>query len=89
MDSLMQQIMSEPPTTITTKDLAYLKDALSWELTAFKKCQHFAQECTSPQISQAIDIAGQMHLRHYQRLLNQVDPKSALRNTNQTNQILQ
>jgi len=32
------QIMEQPPEYITTKDLAYLKDALSWELTAMKKC---------------------------------------------------
>ena len=38
------QIMEQPPEYITTKDLAYLKDALSWELTAMKKCYHFSME---------------------------------------------
>ncbi len=30
-----------PPRVITTKDLLYLKDALSWELNAFKKFHFF------------------------------------------------
>lgn len=31
-----------PPRVITTKDLLYLKDALSWELNAFKKFHFFS-----------------------------------------------
>lgn len=27
---------------LTTKDLNYLKDEMSWELLAFKKCHHYA-----------------------------------------------
>jgi hypothetical protein len=64
-----QPVMQTPPQVITTKDHAYLKDQLSWLLLAAKKCRHFAQECTDPQIAQAIDQAGQMHQRHYLLLL--------------------
>jgi hypothetical protein len=64
-----QAIMEQPPQVITTKDFLYLKDQLSWELLAMKKCHHFAQECSDPQIRQVIDTAGQMHQRHYQLLL--------------------
>jgi hypothetical protein len=64
-----QPLVMEPPQVITTKDLLYLKDQLSWQLNAMKKCAHFAQECTDPQIKQALDTAGKMHLRHYQTLL--------------------
>ncbi|MFM1653145.1 hypothetical protein ACI7RC_13700 [Brevibacillus sp. B_LB10_24] len=64
-----QPMMMTPPAVVTTKDLAYLKDAMSWTLLAMKKCAHFAKECTDPQIGQAIDRAGQMHLRHYNLLL--------------------
>ncbi|UUZ82457.1 ferritin-like domain-containing protein [Paenibacillus sp. P26] len=65
---------------ITTKDLLYLKDALSWELNAFKKFHYFAQQATNPQIKQALDKAGQMHQRHYQKLLThlQVDNNTAM-----------
>ncbi len=64
-----------PPRVITTKDTMYLKDALSWELIAFKKFHFYAQQVTDPQIKQALDKAGQMHQRHYQKLLThlQVD----------------
>lgn len=58
-----------PPRIITTKDALYLKDALSWMLIAFKKFHHFAQEATDPEVKQALNKAGQMHQRHYQRLL--------------------
>lgn len=69
-----------PPRVITTKDLLYLKDAMSWELDAFKKFHFFAQHATNPQIKQALDKAGQMHQQHYQKLLThlQVDNNSAM-----------
>ncbi|MGO4268752.1 hypothetical protein AB4Z22_02720 [Paenibacillus sp. TAF58] len=62
-------IMQVPPQVITTKDSQFLKDQLSWELLAMKKCRHFAQECSDPEISQLIDKAGQMHQQHYMLLL--------------------
>ncbi|WP_199620262.1 hypothetical protein [Paenibacillus alkalitolerans] len=65
-----QPVMQQPPQVITTKDHLYLKDQLSWELIAMKKCRHFAGECSDQEIVQAIDQAGQMHLRHYEMLLN-------------------
>lgn len=64
-----QPILMQPPQVITTKDHLYLKDQLSWELIAMKKCRHFAQECQDPEIRQAIDKAGEMHQRHYNMLL--------------------
>lgn len=75
----------EPPQVITTKDCLYLKDMLSWELLAMKKCYHTAQECIDPQMKQAIDQAGQMHQRHYQILLKhlQHDNQTAMANVQQ------
>lgn len=64
-----QPVMMQPPQVITTKDYLYLKDQLSWELIAMKKCHHFSQECNDPDIQQLIDRAGQMHQRHYELLL--------------------
>lgn len=66
--------MPEPPAVVSLKDGLYLKDALSWELTAMKKCQHFAQECNDPEIKSALDFAGRLHQRHYQILLNHLNP---------------
>ncbi len=71
--------MKEPPNYITTKDLAYLKDAMSWELIAMKKCNKFAQEASSEKIKTALDQAGQMHQQHYQTLLKHVDNNKAMK----------
>lgn len=62
-------LTKQPPAVITTKDLLYLKDHLSWQLNAMKKCAHYARECQDPQLRQALDKAGSMHQRHYQTLL--------------------
>lgn len=68
--SLQQQpLMMTPPNVITTKDLLYLKDMMSWLLDATKKCSHFSRECTDPKIKQVLDRAGQMHQRHYNIIL--------------------
>lgn len=72
-----QARMMTPPEVITTKDLMYLRDAMSWTLLAAKKCAHFAQECQDQDIRQAIDQAGQMHLRHYNMLLQHCKTKNA------------
>jgi hypothetical protein len=69
-----------PPPAITTKDLAYLKDAMSWELMAFKKFHFYAQQCENPDIKQALENCGKMHQDHFQRILThlQVDNDSVL-----------
>jgi hypothetical protein len=71
-----------PPRAITTKDLLYIKDVLSWELLACKKFHHMAQQVSNPQIKQALEKTGQMHQSHYQRLLPhlQVNNNVALAN---------
>lgn len=85
-------VMQAPPQVITTKDSQYLKDQLSWELLAMKKCHHFAQECTDPGTRQLIDKAGQMHQRHYTLLLkhlqnnNTEHMKAVPQSQNQTQQ---
>ncbi|WP_082193044.1 ferritin-like domain-containing protein [Bacillus rubiinfantis] len=66
-----------PPRAITTKDLMYLKDALSWELLAFKKFHFLAEHATNPEIKQALEKAGQMHQNHYQRLLTHLQVDNA------------
>ncbi|MBA4602767.1 hypothetical protein [Thermoactinomyces mirandus] len=59
---------------ISSKDLSYLTDEMSWELLAMKKCYHFANECQDPSVSQLINRIGQMHQRHYEMLLNHLQP---------------
>lgn len=64
-----QPIFQTPPQVITTKDILYIKDMLSWTLLAMKKCAHTAQEISDPDARRAIDELGRMHERHYQVLL--------------------
>lgn len=64
-----QAPIPQPPRVITTKDCSYLKDALSWELIAFKKFHFYAQQATDQQTKQLLDKVGQIHQRHYQKLL--------------------
>ncbi|MCI2256029.1 ferritin-like domain-containing protein [Domibacillus sp. PGB-M46] len=69
-----------PPRALSTKDVLYLKDALSWELLAFKKFHFFAQQVSNSEIKQALEKAGKMHQDHFQKLLAhlQVDNNAAL-----------
>jgi hypothetical protein len=57
------------PQVISTKDLSFLKDEMSWLLIAMKKCAHFATESTDSKIQQALQQVAQMHERHYNMLL--------------------
>jgi hypothetical protein len=57
---------------ISGKDLHYLTDAMSWELLAMKKCHHYAREVQDPEVLSLINHIGQMHQRHYETLLSQL-----------------
>jgi len=71
-------VMTLPPDVITDKDHLYLKDALSWELLAMKKCNHYANICQDQEIASLVKRIGQMHQEHYQRLLGEVNPAKVL-----------
>lgn len=74
------QKMNQPPNVITTKDLAYIQDAMSWELVAMKKCHYFARESQNQKVINQLEKAGRMHQHHYEILLRHL-------NTNQSNQM--
>lgn len=67
------QRMSQPPRMLSTKDCAYLTDALSWELLAAKKAFHLASECSDQQIKYQLEQIGQLHQTHYDILLNHLN----------------
>jgi hypothetical protein len=54
---------------ISSKDLSYLSDEMSWQLLTFKKCHHYAGEIQDQQIKSAIDKIGAMHQMQYEELL--------------------
>lgn len=64
-----QAFMQQPPTVISTKDQLYLTDMLSWNLIAMKKAHFFAKQCQDQEIIQALENAGTMHQRHYEKIL--------------------
>lgn len=72
-----QNVMSQAPNVITTKDLLYLTDIMSWNLMALKKAHFYESQCQVPEISQAMQKACEMHERHYQMVLKHLE------NTNQ------
>lgn len=68
-----QGVMQQPPTIISTKDAMYLTDALSWNLLAMKKAHFYAQQCQEPDLKAAFDSCGQMHQRHYEKILSHLN----------------
>lgn len=74
---MQQNRMPQPPQIVTTKDLLYLKDALSWELDVIKKFYHFSQEAQDSKVKNEINKAAQMHQKHYQVLLKHLNPANS------------
>jgi len=66
-------LYQEPPAVISTKDTMYLTDMLSWNLLAMKKAHFFAQQCHDPEIVSVLESCGQMHQRHYERILSHLN----------------
>ncbi len=67
------QRMTQPPRMLSTKDCAYLTDALSWELLAAKKAHTFAMQCSDVQVKNQLEQIGQLHQTHYDILLNHLN----------------
>jgi len=58
---------------ISTKELNYVKDLLSWELLSTKKCFQYAnQETISPQ-QKVFSDAANIHQQNYESLLNYIN----------------
>lgn len=72
-----QNRMPEPPRIITTKDCLYLTDAMSWELDAIKKFNHFAQETQDSKAKNLMTKAAQIHQKHYSILLKHLNPANS------------
>src|SRR5262245_7313723 len=75
-----QAPIQTPPRVITTKDLLYVKDVLSWELDAFKKFHHSSRHGQGAIIKQSLHKAGQGHQRQCNKQLTQpqVDNNAAM-----------
>lgn len=55
---------------LSSKELNYVKDHLSWELLMAKKYNDYSQQVTDPQLQQTIEDIGKKHQSNYNKLLN-------------------
>ncbi|MFC7064034.1 hypothetical protein [Halobacillus seohaensis] len=74
------QPMEQVPEIVSTKDQLYITDMLSWNLNACKKAHFSAEQCTTPELKQALEDAGQMHQRHYNRILEHLNTNKQMMN---------
>ena len=71
-----QTTFQQPPNMVSTKDAMYLTDTLSWNLLASKKAHFYAQQCKEPELKAAFDRCGQMHQRHYEKILTHLNSQN-------------
>ena len=69
MQANNQANMTSNRNLLSEKELLYIKDYLSWELLAMKKCNEAAMNCQDPQLQQSIRQIGSRHQQHYETLL--------------------
>lgn len=60
-------------TNLSTKELNYIKDFLSWELLMTKKCKQYADQETTPGFSEVFTQAGQIHQANYLNLVKYLE----------------
>ncbi len=58
---------------LSTKELNYVKDLLSWELLSAKKSFQYSNQETNPAHQKVFSDAANMHQQNYQSLLNYID----------------
>lgn len=63
---------------ITAKELEYIADSMSNEDLLIKQCTAAAASCTNPQIQQVLLHQSQVHMQHYQALLNCLQQHQAI-----------
>lgn len=58
---------------ISTKEINYVKDLLSWELLTSKKCFQYANQESNPARQKIFFDTANLHQQNYMGLLNYVD----------------
>ena len=71
-----QMMYQQPPRMISTKDFTYIPDMLSWNLLAMKKAHFYAQTCQDQELKTAFEQCGQIHQRHYERILTHLNTQN-------------
>jgi hypothetical protein len=60
---------NEQMTPLSEKDLAYIKDHMSWELLACKKAYQYAHQTLEPECRQLMFQVAETHQRNFERVL--------------------
>lgn len=58
---------------LSTKEVNYIRDMLSWELLSTKKCYQYATQETNPTHKKTFEDALCAHKQNYMNLLGYVD----------------
>ena len=58
---------------VSTKELNYVRDHLSWELLATKTCHDAAKNTSEQEFKRLFDEAGNVHQRNYEKLLGYLE----------------
>jgi hypothetical protein len=72
-----QSLFPQPPAVISSKDAMYLTDMLSWNLLSMKKAHFYAEHCQDQELKTAFDRCGQMHQRHYEKILTHLSGQNS------------
>lgn len=55
---------------LSTKEINYIKDILSWEILTIKKCYQYTNQEANPERNKIYTDAVNMHQQNYSNLLN-------------------
>jgi hypothetical protein len=58
---------------ISTKELNYVKDFLSWELYMAKLCKQYTNQMSDQNYSRLAEQSGQIHQQNYTELFNYLE----------------
>ena len=61
--------MKEVPNIISTKDLSYIKDMLSWNLVMAKKSKEYLKLVGDKDVKELLKKVNVVHKSHYEMLL--------------------
>lgn len=61
--------MKEVPNIISTKDLSYIKDMLSWNLVMAKKSKEYLKLVGDKYVKELLKKVNEVHKSHYEMLL--------------------
>ncbi len=61
--------MKEVPNIISTKDLSYIKDMLSWNLVMAKKSKEYLKLVSDKDVKEIMKKVNEVHKSHYEMLL--------------------